>query len=54
MIRRTLRAPEKNYFTSELELLAIVWALGKFRSYILGNKVIIKTDHRALSSFAKM
>lgn len=53
MISRTLHAPEKNYFTSKLKLLAIVWALGEFRSYILGNKIIIKTDYRALSFLQK-
>lgn len=53
MASRTLHASEKNYFTTEIELLAIIWALGKFRSYIMGNKVTIKTDHRALSFLFK-
>jgi len=30
------------------ELLAIVFALDKFRSYLLGSKVIIYTDHTTL------
>ncbi|CAB0032777.1 unnamed protein product [Trichogramma brassicae] len=46
---RTLKAAEINYFTTELELLAIVWALRKFRSYLIGNKVEIRTDHQALT-----
>uniref|UniRef100_A0ABD2WGN0 RNA-directed DNA polymerase n=1 Tax=Trichogramma kaykai TaxID=54128 RepID=A0ABD2WGN0_9HYME len=46
---RTLKATELNYFTTELELLAIVWALNKFRSYLLGNYVEIRTDHQALT-----
>ena len=38
-----------NYFTTKLELLAIVWALGKFRSYILGGPIKIETAHQALT-----
>ena len=30
------------------ELLAVVFALEKFRPYVLGSKIIIKTDHAAL------
>lgn len=53
MASRTLQSAEKNNFTTELELLAIIWALNKFRSYILGSKTIIKTDHRALSFLSR-
>ena len=45
---RTLKAAEFNYFTIELELLAIVWTLQKFRSFVLGSYIIINTDHKAL------
>jgi hypothetical protein len=37
-----------NYTTTEKELLAVVFSLDKFRSYLLGSKVIIYTDHAAL------
>ena len=37
-----------NYSTTEKELLAIVFALDKFRSYLLGSKVLIYSDHAAL------
>ena len=37
-----------NYTTTEKELLAVIFALDKFRSYLIGNKVIIHTDHAAL------
>lgn len=47
-ISRSLRGPELNYTTTEKELLAIVYALQKCRTYLLGNKVRIRTDHRAL------
>ncbi|XP_074315174.1 uncharacterized protein LOC141651355 [Silene latifolia] len=36
------------YATTEEELLAIVYALEKLRSYLLGSKVIVFTDHTAL------
>ena len=34
-----------NYATTEKELLAVVFALDKFRSYLVGAKIIIYTDH---------
>ncbi|XP_074297972.1 uncharacterized protein LOC141628777 [Silene latifolia] len=37
--------PRMKYATTEKELLAVVYALDKFRSYLLGSKVIILTDH---------
>ena len=46
---RSLLAAERNYTTTEKELLSIVFAVGKFRTYILGNKTVIRTDHKALS-----
>ncbi|CAL2247858.1 unnamed protein product [Prunus armeniaca] len=45
---RTLNDAQLNYSTTEKELLAIVFALDKFRSYLLGTKVIIYSDHAAL------
>ncbi|CAN6579348.1 unnamed protein product [Malus baccata var. baccata] len=45
---RTLNDAQLNYSTTEKELLAVVFALDKFRSYLLGTKVIIYTDHAAL------
>ncbi|KAD7116941.1 hypothetical protein E3N88_04209 [Mikania micrantha] len=37
-----------NYSTTENELLAIVFALEKFRQYLLGTKVIVYSDHATL------
>ena len=34
-----------NYVTIEKELLAIVFAFDKFRPYLIGNRVIVHTDH---------
>ncbi|KAI5351553.1 hypothetical protein L3X38_004444 [Prunus dulcis] len=45
---RTLNDAQLNYSTTEKELLAVIFALEKFRSYLITNKVIIYTDHAAL------
>ena len=45
---RTLNEAQMNYTTTEKELLAIVFALEKFRSYLLGPKIIIYSNHSAL------
>ena len=45
---KTLIKAQINYTTTEKELLAVVYALEKFRPYILGSKIIIYTDHAAL------
>ena len=45
---KTLNAAQKNYSATEKELLAIVFALDKFRSHLFGSLVIIFTDHVAL------
>ena len=45
---RSLKKAEKNYGVTELEGLAVVWALNHFREFILGYEVTICTDHRPL------
>ncbi|XP_071939872.1 uncharacterized protein [Coffea arabica] len=45
---RVLSGAQLNYSTTEKELLAVIFALEKFRSYLLGVKVIIFSDHAVL------
>ena len=45
---KTLDSAQENYTTTEKEFLAVVFALEKFRSYIVGSPVTIFTDHAAL------
>jgi hypothetical protein len=45
---RTLNDAQLNYLTTGKELLAVVFVLDKFRSYLLGSKVIVYLDHAAL------
>nr|KYP75218.1 Retrovirus-related Pol polyprotein from transposon 17.6 [Cajanus cajan] len=42
---KVLNKAQINYATTEKELLAIVFALEKFRSYLIGSKVVVFTDH---------
>ena len=37
-----------NYATTEKEPLAIIFAFDKFRPYLIGNKVIVHTDHSTI------
>jgi len=45
---KTLIGPQLNYATTEKELLAVVFAIDKFRSYLVGAKVIVYTSHATL------
>ncbi|XP_058767631.1 uncharacterized protein LOC131641343 [Vicia villosa] len=41
-------ATQINYATTEKELLAIVFALEKFRPYLIGSEIVCYTDHAAI------
>nr|GEX23700.1 reverse transcriptase domain-containing protein [Tanacetum cinerariifolium] len=45
---KTMTQAESNYMTIEKEMLAVVYAFEKFRSYLIMNKSIVYTDHSAL------
>ncbi|GJZ11361.1 reverse transcriptase domain-containing protein [Tanacetum coccineum] len=51
---KTMTEAESHYTTTEKEMLAVVYAFEKFRSYLILNKSIVYTDHSALKYlFAK-
>ena len=45
---KTLTGAQLNYVTMEKEVLAVVFAIDKFRSYLVGAKVIVHTNHAAI------
>ncbi|GJY43389.1 reverse transcriptase domain-containing protein [Tanacetum coccineum] len=45
---KTMTEAETNYTTTEKEMLAVVYAFEKFRSYLIMNKSVVYTDHSAL------
>ena len=45
---KTLNEVQRNYTTIKKELLAVVYALEKFRAYLVGSFIVIFTDHSAL------
>lgn len=50
---RLLSPAERNYSATEREALALVWALQKWRVYLLGVPVKAITDHEALSFLSR-
>ncbi|GJZ75207.1 reverse transcriptase domain-containing protein [Tanacetum coccineum] len=45
---KTMNASQENYTTTEKELLAVVFALDKFRQYLVLSKTIMFTNHSTL------
>ncbi|GKE90797.1 reverse transcriptase domain-containing protein, partial [Tanacetum coccineum] len=48
---KTMNKAESHYTTTEKEMLAVVYAFEKFRSYLILNKSIVYTNHSALKYF---
>ena len=47
-VSRTVTEEESRFSASNLECLAIIYSIDKFRSYLYGQRFIIETDHCAL------
>ena len=45
---KVLKRAQINYATTEKEMLAVVYALEKFWSYLVGSKIIVHIDHLAI------
>ncbi|XP_039684977.1 uncharacterized protein [Medicago truncatula] len=45
---KTLVGAQVNYAATKKELLAVVYAIDKFRQYLVGSKIIVYTDHSAI------
>ena len=45
---RQLKPHEKNYPTHDLELASVIFGLKIWRHYLLGDQVLIYTDHKSL------
>ena len=45
---KTLNDAQLNYTITEKKFLAVVFALEKFRSYLIGSHTIVYTDHSAI------
>jgi len=45
---KTMTEAQLNYATTKKELLAVVFAIDKFRSSLVGAKIIVYSDHAAL------
>ncbi|GES79803.1 retroviral-like aspartic protease 1 [Rhizophagus clarus] len=51
---RSTSESERNYFSTELECAAVIWAVNYFRPYLYGKKFTIFTDHSALQWLLKL
>lgn len=47
---RSLNQAECSYGVTELETLAVMWAVTHFRAYLYGNKVTVYSDHSAVKA----
>ena len=47
-----MTSAEKNYDTSQKELLAVIKSVEHFKQFLYGKEFVIKTDHHPLTSIA--
>ena len=52
-VSRALTTTEFSYAQIEKELLAIVFAMERFHSYVYGSEITVETDHKPLISITK-
>ena len=52
-VSRALTKTEQEYAQIEKELLAILFALERFHTYVYGRKITVETDHKPLISIMK-
>jgi len=45
---KTLDTTQSNYTVTEKEMLALLFAFDKFRSYLVGTKIVFHIDHVAM------
>jgi len=45
----SLTPPERRYCITRQELLGVVFGLRKFRQHLLGRRIVVRTDHAALT-----
>lgn len=50
---KSLSKAEKNYHITDLEALAVVFAVKKFHFFIYGLRTAVRTDHQPLTSLSK-
>lgn len=48
---QALSIQEKRYVITELETLAVVWAMSHFHSYLYGHDITVLTDHSTVKLF---
>ncbi|GJR94313.1 reverse transcriptase domain-containing protein [Tanacetum coccineum] len=51
--RKTLNSAQQKYTVTKKELMAVLFAFDKFRSYLILSKTIVHTDHSALRHLFK-
>ena len=47
---RSLKGAKRQYSVTDLEALAVVWAAKTFKSYVMGTRFKVVTDHNALKA----